>query len=219
MHRQTEILLAGLRGARPRVPVGFAALEARAREVLSAEAFAYIAGGAGSELTMRANRDAFERRRIVPRMLRDVSVRDTSVELFGRRLPAPFFLSPIGAIELAHRDADLAVARAAASLGVPMVFSSQASVPMETCARAMGAAPRWFQLYWSRDDDLVASFVARAERCGCEAIVLTLDTTLLGSRTFSGVLSFQSPDASCSGLLSRPGIAPASALVSNLYAR
>ena len=181
--RQTEILLAGLRGKRTRVPVGFASLEERARGVLSREAFAYIAGGAGSESTMRANRAAFERWRIVPRMLRDVSTRDTSVELFGRRLPAPFVVSPIGAIELAHRDADLAVARAAASLGVPMVFSSQASVPMETCAAAMGDAPRWFQLYWSRDDELVASFVARAERCGCEAIVLTLDTTLLGWRT------------------------------------
>ncbi|HEX8851825.1 MAG TPA: lactate 2-monooxygenase [Gemmatimonadaceae bacterium] len=183
LSRQTEILLAGLRGVRTRVPVGFDALEERARASMSREAFAYIAGGAGSESTMRANRAAFERWRIVPRMLRDVSTRDTSVELFGRRLPAPFVVSPIGAIELAHRDADLAVARAAASLGVPMIFSNQASVPMEQCAQAMGDAPRWFQLYWSRDDELVASFVARAERCGCEAIVLTLDTTLLGWRT------------------------------------
>ena len=181
--RQTEILLAGLRGVRTRVPVGFDALEERARALMSREAFAYIAGGAGSESTMRANRAAFERWRIVPRMLRDVSTRDASVTLFGRRLPAPFVVSPIGAIELAHQDADLAVARAAASLGVPMIFSSQASVAMETSAAAMGDAPRWFQLYWSRDDELVASFVARAERCGCEAIVLTLDTTLLGWRT------------------------------------
>lgn len=181
--RQTEIYLAGARGVRPRVPLDAERLEQVAQRVMSREAFAYTAGGAGSESTMRANRAAFERWRIVPRVLRDVSVRDTSVELFGRQLPSPIFLSPIGVLELMHRDADLAVARAAASLGVPMVFSNQASVPMEACAVAMGDAPRWFQLYWSKDDELVQSLVHRAERCGCNAIVVTLDTTLLGWRT------------------------------------
>lgn len=181
--RQTEIYLAGARGVRPRVPVSAEELERAAQHAMSREAFAYTAGGAGSESTMRANRAAFDRWRIVPRVLRDVSVRDTSIELFGRRLPTPLLLSPIGVLELMHRDADLAVARAAASLGVPMIFSNQASVPMEGCAATMGDAPRWFQLYWSRDDELVESFVHRAERCGCHAIVVTLDTTLLGWRT------------------------------------
>ena len=181
--RQTEIYLAGARGVRPRVPVDADRLEQAARRAMSREAFAYIAGGAGSESTMRANRAAFDRWRIVPRVLRDVSVRDMSVELFGRRLPTPLFLSPIGVLELMHRDADLAAASAGASLGVPVIFSSQASVPMERCAEAMGDAPRWFQLYWSRDDELVESLVQRAERCACEAIVVTLDTTLLGWRT------------------------------------
>jgi isopentenyl diphosphate isomerase/L-lactate dehydrogenase-like FMN-dependent dehydrogenase len=116
-------------------------------------------------------------------MLRDVSARDTAVELFGRRLPAPVLLAPIGVLELAHREADLAAARAAASVGVPLIVSSQASRPMEEIAAAMGDAPRWFQLYWSTSDELVSSFVSRAERCGCEAIVITLDTTLLGWRT------------------------------------
>lgn len=181
--RQTDIYLAGARGIRPRVPVDADRLATAAESVMSSEAFAYVAGGAGGESTMRANRAAFEPWRIVPRMLRDVSVRDTSIELFGRRLPTPLLLSPIGVLELVHRDADLAVARAAASLGVPMIFSNQASVPMETCAAAMGSAPRWFQLYWSKDDDLVASLVGRAESCGCDAIVVTLDTTYLGWRT------------------------------------
>ena len=181
--RQTDIYLAGARGVRPRVPVDAARLEQAAERAMSREAFAYTAGGAGSESTMRANRAAFDAWRIVPRVLRDVSVRDTSVELFGRRLPTPIFLSPIGVLELMHRDADLAASRAAASLGVPMVFSNQASVPMEQCAAAMHDAPRWFQLYWSKDDELVESLVQRAERCGCEAIVVTLDTTLLGWRT------------------------------------
>src|SRR5439155_12188517 len=138
--------------------------------------------GAGLESTIDANRAAFERRRIVPRMLRDVSERDTSVELFGRRLPAPFLLAPIGVLELAHAGADVAVAKAAAAEGVPMIFSSQAAKPMEECAAAMGGAPRWFQLYWSTSNELVESFVQRAEACGCDAIVVTLDTTMLGWR-------------------------------------
>jgi lactate 2-monooxygenase len=149
---------------------------------MSAEAFAYVAGGGGAEEKTRANRRAFQGVSIVPRTLRDVSERDTSVELLGRRLPAPFLLAPIGVLELAHRDADVAAASAAAALGLPAIFSSQASQPMEEVAAAMGTAPRWFQLYWSTEDELVKSFVARAERCGCEAIVITLDTTLLGWR-------------------------------------
>src|SRR6185437_1658854 len=131
---------------------------------------------------MRANREAFERRRIVPRVLRDVSARDTSVELFGRRLPAPVVLAPIGVLELARRDGDLLAARAAAAEGLPFVFSNQASVAMERCAAAMGDGARWFQLYRGVSDELAASFVRRAEACGCEAIVLTLDTTQLGWR-------------------------------------
>lgn len=180
--RQAGIFVAGVGGRRPEVPVDPARLEETARRVMSPEGFAYVAGGAGTEDTVRANREAFGRWRIVPRMLRDVSVRDTSVELFGARLPSPLLLAPIGVLEMAHPEADLAVARAAAAEGVPMILSSQASVPMEACARAMGDAPRWFQLYWSRSDELVASFVRRAEACGCSAIVLTLDTTMLGWR-------------------------------------
>jgi lactate 2-monooxygenase len=180
--RQAAIYLRGLAGRMPPIPVDPDLLERRAREVMSKRAFAYIAGGAGAERTMRANRAAFERWRFVPRVLHDVSSRDLSTELFGRAIPAPLLVAPIGVLEMAHPGADLAVARAAASLGLPMIFSSQASVPMERCAAAMGAAPRWFQLYWSRSDALVESFVRRAESCGCDAIVLTLDTTMLGWR-------------------------------------
>jgi lactate 2-monooxygenase len=138
-------------------------------------------GGGGSD-TVRANRAAFDRWRILPRMLRDVSERDTSVELFGRRLPSPFLLAPIGVLELAHEAADVAVARAAGAEGVPMIFSNQASKPMEEVAGAMGESPHWFQLYWSSSDELVESLVGRAEACGCDAIVLTLDTMILGWR-------------------------------------
>ena len=185
--RQQAIYSAGMSGSRPTVPTDYAALEAAAEKAMSEQAYAYIAGGAGRESTMAANRRAFERWRIVPRMLRDVETRDTSVELFGRRLPSPFVLCPIGVLEMAHAEADIAVARAAAARGVPMLFSNQASRSMEDCTAAMqqvqADAPRWFQLYWSKSDALVESLVARAEACGCEAIVVTLDTTLLGWRS------------------------------------
>ena len=180
--RQMEVYVTGAGGARPAVPVRPEALEARATRAMSAEAAAYIVGGAGSEATMRNNRSAFDRRRFVPRVLRDVASRDLSVEMFGRRHRLPFLLAPIGVLEMVHREADRAVARAAAAEGVGYVFSNQASVPLEDCAAAMGEGPRWFQLYWSSDDDYVRSVVGRAEKAGCEAIVLTLDTTLLGWR-------------------------------------
>ncbi|TML24482.1 MAG: lactate 2-monooxygenase [Actinobacteria bacterium] len=151
--RQTDVYVGGARGQRPRVPVNPQALEQLAQRVMRPDAFAYVAGGAGAEETMRANRVAFERWRIVPRMLRDVSARD------------------------------LAVARAGAAEGIPVIFSNQASRPMEACAEAMGEAPRWFQLYSSTSNELVESFVGRAEACGCDAIVVTLDTTMLGWRS------------------------------------
>lgn len=180
--RQRAHYFAGLTGSPRVVPTALGELEAAAQAAMSADAYAYVAGGAGAERTMAANRAAFDRWAIVPRMLRDVSARDLTVELFGRTLPAPVLLAPIGVLELAHRDADVAVARAASSLGVPMIFSNQASVGMERCAAAMGASPRWFQLYRNKSDELVASFLSRAEACGCEAVVVTLDTTMLGWR-------------------------------------
>jgi lactate 2-monooxygenase len=180
--RQMEVYVTGVGGARPLVPVAPDALEARAARARSPEAAAYIIGGAGSEATMWANRAAFERHQLVPRVLRDVSQRDRSVTLFGRKHRAPVLLAPVGVLEMVHSEADLAVARAAAAEGIGYIFSNQASAPMEECAAAMGDTPRWFQLYWSSDDDFVRSLVSRAEKSGCEAIVVTLDTTLLGWR-------------------------------------
>ena len=97
---------------------------------MSDTAFGYLAGGAGTEATVDANREAFRRRAFVPRMLAGAGVRDLTVEVLGRTLPAPLLLAPVGVLELAHPEADLAVAVAAAGRGVPMVFSNQASVPM-----------------------------------------------------------------------------------------
>jgi len=180
---QSQIYLNGFAGFRPKINIDLTTLEESARKAISPEAFAYIAGGAGNESTVRANRDAFEKFKIVPRMLRNVGERDTSIALFGQELPSPFLLSPVGVLEMVHREADVAVAKAAAELGVPYIFSNQASRPMEMCAEAMGKSPHWFQLYWSKSNDLVASLVQRAEKCGCSAIVVTLDTTMLGWRT------------------------------------
>ncbi|HTH57578.1 MAG TPA: alpha-hydroxy-acid oxidizing protein [Cyclobacteriaceae bacterium] len=181
--RQREIYLNGFAGINSFVPVSFSELEEAARKRLSTRAYAYIAGAAGNESTMRANTQSFEKIKIVPRMLRNVSVRDTSVTLFDQKMPSPILLAPVGVLELAHRDADLAVAKAAAALNAPYIFSNQASQPMEEVSLAMGNSPRWFQLYWSTSNELVKSFVHRAEKSGCSAIVVTLDTTMLGWRT------------------------------------
>lgn len=183
---QSAIYRAGVSGRTPRIPVGFAGLERAAQRRMSRAAFAYVAGSAGLERTDRADTAAFGSHRIVPRVLRDVSTRDLGVELFGKRRATPLLLAPIGVLDLAHPSADAGAARAAAALGIPAVLSNQASTPMETVAAAMDAvtpdASRWFQLYWSSSNELVESLVSRAERSGCEAIVVTLDTHVLGWR-------------------------------------
>jgi lactate 2-monooxygenase len=156
--------------------------EARAAEALDPGPFDYIAGGAGSESTMRANREAFERRRLVPRMLRGNRERDLAVEVLGTTSPLPFLLAPVGVLSIAHPDGELAAGQAAAAIGVPLVVSSAASHSLEQVAEAMGDAPRWFQLYWVNDREVAASFVGRAEASGYGAVVVTLDTPLLGWR-------------------------------------
>ncbi len=180
--RQKDIYIKGISGDKPKIPTDFKSLEAKAAAKIPEEAYAYIAGGAGLEDTMKENRQIFSQWRIVPKMLQDVSERDISIELFGKKLPTPLLTCPIGVSEMVHKDADVAIAKAAASLNIPMIFSNQASKSMEECAAVMGDSPRWFQLYWSKSNDLVASLVERAEKNGCDAITITLDTTILGWR-------------------------------------
>jgi isopentenyl diphosphate isomerase/L-lactate dehydrogenase-like FMN-dependent dehydrogenase len=182
VRRQMAIYTAGLAGQTPAVPLSPDKLEEAAQAVLKPEAFSYIAGGAGGEATMRANRAGFDHWRIVPRFLRDVSTRDTSVVLFGKKLSQPLLLAPIGVQSLFHKDAELAVARAARSLNVPIVLSTVSSNPMEAVANAMGDVTRWFQLYWPKNKELAASFLSRAEKAGFSAVVVTLDTHMLGWR-------------------------------------
>jgi isopentenyl diphosphate isomerase/L-lactate dehydrogenase-like FMN-dependent dehydrogenase len=156
--------------------------ETRARAALEPGPFDYIAGGAGGESTMQANRDAFARWRLRPAMLAGNQQRDLHVSVLGTSLPTPFFLAPVGVLSAAYPEGDLAVARAAAAAAVPWVVSTAASAPMEAIADAMGDAPRWYQLYWVSDREVVASLVQRAEAAGYAAIVLTLDTLQLGWR-------------------------------------
>jgi lactate 2-monooxygenase len=179
---QYEIYAGGLFDQTPALPTSAAALQQRAREALSAQAYGYVAGGAGSERTMQANLDAFERWRIVPRMLRDVSVRDLSCSVLGTELPAPLLLAPVGVQSIVHGEAELGSARAAGTHRIPFILSTAASHSIEDVAEAIGDASRWYQLYWPRERELAASFVARAERAGYAAIVLTLDTWFLGWR-------------------------------------
>jgi lactate 2-monooxygenase len=179
---QYEIYGRGLVGETPALPLLAADLEARARENMTPEAFAYVAGAAGAELTVAANQRAFERWEIVPRMLRDVSQRELGVSVLGTTMSAPVMLAPIGVQSIVRADGELAVARAAAALGLPFILSTAASHPMEDVADAVAGASRWYQLYWPKQRELAASFVSRAGEAGYEAIVLTLDTWMLGWR-------------------------------------
>jgi lactate 2-monooxygenase len=182
MDRQFQIYMGGMMGQKPGLPLSYDALEAAAREKLSPEAFGYVAGGAGSEDTMRANREAFTRWRIIPRMLRNVAQRDLSVALLGSTFNVPLLLAPIGVQSIVHPEAEVAVARAAAALNIPMVLSTASSRSLEDVAEAAGSAPRWYQLYWGRNPDVTASMLQRAEAAGYSAIVVTLDTALLSWR-------------------------------------
>ncbi|MBT2575274.1 alpha-hydroxy-acid oxidizing protein [Bacillus sp. ISL-51] len=165
-----------------RLPVSHDEWEYRARQILPDGPFGYISGGAGTEDTMRSNREAFFEWNIRPRKLRDVSTRDLTVSLFDQTFPAPFLLAPIGVQEIAHPDADLGSAKAAAESGIPFILSTHSSYSIEDVAAVLGDTPRWFQLYWPKDRDIMVSFVQRAEKAGYSAIVVTLDLPEQGWR-------------------------------------
>ena len=169
-------------GTPPALPTDPERLEEAARTALPPEAFWYAAGGAGSGATMRANRAAFDRYGLVPRMLRDNTARDWSTTVLGTAMPAPLLLAPIGVQSILHPDGELATARAAAGLGLPMVASTAASHTLEEMAVASDTGPRWYQLYWPTDDAVTASLLRRAHDGGYTVLVVTLDTWQLGWR-------------------------------------
>ncbi|MEU7629838.1 alpha-hydroxy-acid oxidizing protein [Nocardia sp. NPDC049220] len=180
---QNEIYLGGLGGAVPELPMTAAGLELSAQERLDPAAFAYVAGSASAERTASANRRAFERYRILPRMLRGTTgpgARDLSVQVLGTRLAAPVLTAPIGVLELLHEGGEVIAAEVTKELGIGTVLSTAASSTIEEVGAAAGAW--WYQLYWPADDELARSFVQRAERAGATAIVVTVDTPALGWR-------------------------------------
>jgi isopentenyl diphosphate isomerase/L-lactate dehydrogenase-like FMN-dependent dehydrogenase len=179
---QFEVYLKGMSGETPAFPMSWPELEAQASAAMDPGAHGYVFGSAGTEDTESANRAAFARRRIVPRMLRDVSVRDQRTEIFGVQHQAPVLLAPVGVQSIVHPEGELAAARGAAAAGIGFVASTAASFSMEDIATAGSDVPRWYQLYWPKDPELTASFVARAEAAGYGAIVVTLDTGLLAWR-------------------------------------
>ncbi len=179
---QSEVYLRGLAGERPELPMTADGLEHAARGALTSEVFAYVAGGASTERTVAANREAFARWRIIPRMLSAVSERDLTTTVLGTPMTAPVLTAPVGVLGQVHPDAERAVTRAAAALGLPSVLSTVSSTSIEDVADVAPGTPRWFQLYWPSDPELAESFVRRAEAAGYGALVVTLDTWALGWR-------------------------------------
>jgi lactate 2-monooxygenase len=199
-----EIYVAGmLAGRKPARPLDWRELERDAYAMLPRGPRGYIQGGAALGETIRANREAFDEWRIVPRMLRDVSERSLERTVLGTKLAAPVLLAPIGVQTVAHPEGELASARAAAQVGVPLIASTAASHTIEQIAEAAGEQSCWYQLYWPRDRELARSFIERAEKSGYEAIVVTLDTWLLGWRPADlsdGFLPFLRGEGNCNYL-------------------
>jgi isopentenyl diphosphate isomerase/L-lactate dehydrogenase-like FMN-dependent dehydrogenase len=212
----SEIYLQGMGGLRPAMGTDPSTLEEIAREQMKPEPFWYVAGAAGSGATARANREAFDRVRIVPRMLTGATSRDLSTTVLGTPMPAPVITAPVGVQSIVHPEGELAVARATAELGLTMILSTVSSFPMEEVAAANGAGHRWFQLYWPNDEQVCLSFLERAKASGFTALVVTLDTWLLGWRphdldhaylpflTGEGLATYFTDPAFCAPLANAP---------------
>lgn len=166
--------------------INLADQERQAEEQLDPRTWAYLAGGAADEGTLRANRSAWDALRLAPRLLRPLAGGHTRCELFGRRLAHPILLAPVAWQRLAHPDGEFASAQAAAALGAGMVLSTQSSVPVEAVAQVMHedpeAGPLWFQLYPQPEREDTLALLHRAEAAGCEALVLTVDAPVSGAR-------------------------------------
>ena len=182
------------------IPPGTASLadhERLAQQQLDANAWAYFSGGAGDEITLRANRSAWDTLTLQPRVLQPLAGGHTRIPLLGRTLAHPILLAPIAFQRMAHPDGELATAYAAAALGAGMVLSTQSSTPVEAVAQAMqgdpGSGPLWFQLYLQHDRGFTRELVQRAEAAGVEALVLTVDAPTSGTRDREQRAGFRLP--------------------------
>lgn len=165
----------------PPTAVAVTDYEDLARERVSANAWAFLAGGAADEWTLRENRTAFQRLTLRPRVLEDLSGGHTALELFGQRFASPILLAPVAYHRLFHADGELATVLAASAMQTGLVVSTQATVLLEDIARH-AKAPLWFQLYVQPDRDFTADLVRRAEAAGYQALVVTVDAPVTGIR-------------------------------------
>jgi lactate 2-monooxygenase len=181
---QTELYEQGLAGHQPQYPIWFSDLEEKASAAMTPKVWGYVGGGAGDEHTQRANREAFDRWGLYPRMGIAPTDRDLSVNLLGVSLPSPVFMAPIGVLGPCVQDGhgDLACAEASVRTGVPFFAGTLSADPMETVAAVLGDTPSFFQLYTPPDREMAASLVHRAEAAGFRGIAVTLDTWVTGWR-------------------------------------
>ena len=157
-------------------------LEERARNVLPASTYDFLAGGADDELTLDDSIAAWSRLRLWPRVLRDVAAVDTSTTVLGSPVAAPILVAPIGYQRLVRPEGEAATASGTARAGTLMVVPTRSSVAIDKVAAAVSPAPWWFQVYVLRDRARTADLVAHAAASGCRALVLTGDTPVLGRR-------------------------------------
>src|SRR6266542_1118541 len=168
-------------------PVNIVEYERLAEEKLDPGAFGYFAGGAGDEITLRANVEAFQRLGLRPRVLADVSGVTTSTTVLGTEVSMPLLVAPVAFQRLAHPDGELATARAAAGAGTIFCLSTVASASPAEIAEAAPDGVRWFQLYVFKDRGFTRELLARAAAAGFSAVLLTADTPHLGRRELDGV--------------------------------
>jgi isopentenyl diphosphate isomerase/L-lactate dehydrogenase-like FMN-dependent dehydrogenase len=175
-------------------PVNVWDYEQLAEQKLDANAHAYFAGGSGDEVTLRDNLSAFERRKLRPRVLVDVSSVSTATSVLGTNVSLPILIAPLSLQRMAHPDGELATARAAAAAGTIMCLSTAATVrPAELAVVAPGA-PHWFQVYVFADRSLTEELIAEAVESDFSALVLTVDTPYLGRRERDIRIDFTVPE-------------------------
>jgi lactate 2-monooxygenase len=181
---QLGVYADAVKGVNSRYPFDFESIERKAFDALPDWVYRYVSAAAGDGRTQRANVDAFSRYGIIPRMMVSPPERDLSINLFGKHLPSPMFMPPVGLIGLCAPDfqGDVAAARASADTGVPFTLSTFSQAPMEDVIKHAGSTPSFFQLYLPGDRELAASFLDRAESSGYSSVVVTVDSWTLGYR-------------------------------------